>query len=91
MLLSLSNVCIWYTYLVKYFFLIKSSAEDSKILEPDEFDFMIVLANFRESERCTVYYIGSESVNAFESKNEVGRDGRIASAKILYYLYVFFI
>lgn len=49
---------------------------------------MIVLANFRESESCTVYFNGNESVNAFQTKSEVDRDGRIASAKILYYLYV---
>lgn len=63
-----------------------SSAENSKILEPDEFDFMIVLTNFRETESCTVYFNGMESGNAFQTISEVDKDGGISSAKILYFL-----
>ncbi len=67
---------------------ISSSAENSKIIAPDEFDFMVVLANFKEDERkyydrkYVVLYDGDESSSIFENE----QDGSTSSAKLLYYL-----
>ncbi|XP_046645135.1 uncharacterized protein LOC124335746 isoform X3 [Daphnia pulicaria] len=67
-----------------------SSAENSKIIAPDEFDFMVVLANFKEDERkyydgkYVVLYDGDESSSIFENE----QDGSTSSAKLLYYFYL---
>lgn len=60
-----------------------SSAENTKIISPDEFDFMLVLNHFKEAENGgTVEYAGKESSAVFQTASDSG----VSSAKLLYYL-----
>ncbi|XP_059350788.1 uncharacterized protein LOC130693199 [Daphnia carinata] len=62
-----------------------SSAENTKILSPDEFDFMLVLNHFKEAEtRGIVEQAGNESSVAFQTESDRG----VSSAKLLYYFYM---
>ncbi|KAI9560643.1 hypothetical protein GHT06_011593 [Daphnia sinensis] len=63
-----------------------SSAENTKIMSPDEFDFMLVLSHFKEAEKGGVvkHHAGNESSVAFQTES----DGGVSSAKLLYYFYM---
>lgn len=62
-----------------------SSAENTKIISPDEFDFMLVLNHFKEAENGgTVEYAGKESSAVFQTASDSG----VSSAKLLYYFYM---
>ena len=62
-----------------------SSAEGTKILSPDEFDFMLILKHFNEKNH--IYQNNYVITSDYNSGDFADKDGNVSSARLLYFYY----